>query len=138
MPDQPLTSRRTLPDSLRHLAEKLNDPIGDAERLGVALALNSLADEMDNSTAESLRKKLIYFTEVGITYEKDRDRRRAEAARLVDEYVHELAEYQRRVAAGWAADGYAAEADGLRQGADAIDPEAPDASADDTDPRSTP
>ncbi len=37
-------------------------------------------------------------------------------------HAHQLAERQRAVADGWGADGYTAEADGLRQGADLIDP----------------
>lgn len=48
-------------------------------------------------------------------------------AAVVNELVratqHQAAEQQRRIADGWATDGYAAEADALRQGADAIDPE---------------
>lgn len=43
---EPLIRRRSLPDSLRYLAEKLNDPLTDAERAGIALTLNSLADEV--------------------------------------------------------------------------------------------
>lgn len=50
------------------------------------------------SPAESLREKLIYFLEPGITYKKDPAERRAEAGRLVDEYAHELAEQQRAYA----------------------------------------
>lgn len=41
--------------------------------------------------------------------------------------AHELAEQQRQIADEWAADGYTAEADGLRQGADVIDPVRKDA-----------
>lgn len=43
----PLIRRRSLPSSLRYLADKLNEPLSDAERAGVALTLNSLADEID-------------------------------------------------------------------------------------------
>jgi hypothetical protein len=43
--------RRSLPDSLRYLAEKLTEPTSDAERAGVAVALNTLADEMDPTGA---------------------------------------------------------------------------------------
>lgn len=44
---EPLTRRRSLPNSLRYLAQKLDEPLTDAERAGIALTLNSLADEMD-------------------------------------------------------------------------------------------
>ena len=44
---EPMIHRRSLPDSLRYLAEKLDGPLSDAERAGVALTLNSLADEAD-------------------------------------------------------------------------------------------
>lgn len=57
--------------------------------------------------------------------------RHAEA--LVDAFAHELAEQQRRIADGWAVAGYAAEADGLRQGADAIDPSVSLASSEETE-----
>jgi hypothetical protein len=41
--------RRSLPDSLRWLADKLDsDTLSDAERLGVALALQTIADEITN------------------------------------------------------------------------------------------
>lgn len=40
--------RRSLPDSLRYLADKLDsDTLPDAERLGVMTTLRSLADEID-------------------------------------------------------------------------------------------
>ena len=40
--------RRSLPDSLRYLAGKLDsDHVTEAERAGVVVALRSLADEMD-------------------------------------------------------------------------------------------
>jgi hypothetical protein len=39
--------RRSLPDSLRYLARKLDEPLTDAERAGVALTLNSLAGEAE-------------------------------------------------------------------------------------------
>ncbi|WP_119580464.1 hypothetical protein [Streptomyces europaeiscabiei] len=42
-----LIRRRSLPDSLRYLARKLDEPLSDAERAGVALTLDSLADEAD-------------------------------------------------------------------------------------------
>jgi hypothetical protein len=41
--------RRSLPDSLRYLARKLDGPLTDAERAGVALTLNSLADEAEQA-----------------------------------------------------------------------------------------
>lgn len=44
---EPLIRRRSLPDSLRYLAQKLDGPLTDAERAGVALTLNSLADEAE-------------------------------------------------------------------------------------------
>ncbi|MDX3314662.1 hypothetical protein P1S61_37545 [Streptomyces sp. ME08-AFT2] len=44
---EPLIRRRTLPDSLRYLARKLDEPLTDGERAGIALTLNSLADEAD-------------------------------------------------------------------------------------------
>ena len=44
---EPLIRRRSLPGSLRWLAQKLNEPLTDAERAGVALVLTSLADELD-------------------------------------------------------------------------------------------
>lgn len=47
--------RRSLPDSLRYLADKLDsDTLTDAERAGVIAALRSLADEM-GPDAESAR-----------------------------------------------------------------------------------
>lgn len=51
----PLIRRRSLPDSLRYLAQKLDGPLSDAERAGVALTLNSLADEIDPPSAGSVR-----------------------------------------------------------------------------------
>lgn len=42
--------RRGLPSSLRYLAEKLDGPLSDAERAGVALTLNQLADEAEQAT----------------------------------------------------------------------------------------
>lgn len=39
--------RRSLPDSLRWLADKLEaDPVSEADRAGVAITLRSLADEI--------------------------------------------------------------------------------------------
>lgn len=52
---EPLIRRRSLPSSLRYLAEKLNEPLSDAERAGVALTLNSLADEIDPDDAGPVR-----------------------------------------------------------------------------------
>ena len=46
----------------------------------------------------------------------------ARTNRLIDAYAHQLAEQLRATANGWSGDGYTAEADGLRQGADLIDP----------------
>lgn len=46
---EPMIRRRTLPDSLRYLARKLDGPLSDAERAGIALTLNSLADEADQA-----------------------------------------------------------------------------------------
>lgn len=49
---EPLIRRRSLPDSLRYLADKLDsNTISNAERLGVALALQTIADEI--TTPES-------------------------------------------------------------------------------------
>lgn len=44
---EPMIHRRSLPDSLRYLAQKLDGPLSDAERAGIALTLNSLADEAE-------------------------------------------------------------------------------------------
>lgn len=52
---EPLIRRRSLPNSLRYLARKLDEPLSDAERAGVALALNSLADEIDPEGAGPVR-----------------------------------------------------------------------------------
>lgn len=55
---EPQIRRRSLPDSLRYLARKLDEPLTDAERAGVALTLNSLADEADafaHELAERIR-----------------------------------------------------------------------------------
>lgn len=46
---EPLIRRRSLPESLRYLAQKLDGPLTDAERAGVTLTLNSLADEADQA-----------------------------------------------------------------------------------------
>ena len=46
---EPAIRRRTIPDSLRHLADKLDSgTLTDAGRLGVALALQTIADEITN------------------------------------------------------------------------------------------
>lgn len=52
----PLIRRRSLPDSLRYLAQKLNEPLSDAERAGVALTLNSLADEAEHAATRTASK----------------------------------------------------------------------------------
>ena len=52
---RPLIRRRSLPDSLRYLARKLDEPLSDAERAGVALTLDSLAEEIDRSGAGTVR-----------------------------------------------------------------------------------
>lgn len=52
---EPLIRRRSLPNSLRYLAQKLNEPLSDAERAGIALTLNSLADEIDPDGAGPVR-----------------------------------------------------------------------------------
>lgn len=52
--------RRSLPDSLRYLAQKLDEPLSDAERAGIALTLNSLADEAEagqNTLARELAEQ---------------------------------------------------------------------------------
>ena len=51
-----LIRRRTLPDSLRYLARKLNEPLSDAERAGVALVLNSLADGAEHTGTHAAAK----------------------------------------------------------------------------------
>jgi hypothetical protein len=53
---EPLIRRRSLPDSLRYLAGKLDEPLSDAERAAIALTLTSLADEAERPTplAEAL------------------------------------------------------------------------------------
>lgn len=44
---EPLIRRRSLPDSLRYLADKLeSSTLSDTERLGVALALQTIAEEI--------------------------------------------------------------------------------------------
>ena len=49
---EPLIRRRSLPDSLRYLADKLDsNTISNAERLGVALTLQTIAEEI--TTPES-------------------------------------------------------------------------------------
>lgn len=53
---EPLIRRRSLPDSLRYLARKLDEPLTDAERAGVALTLNSLADEAEHTATPSASK----------------------------------------------------------------------------------
>ena len=45
--EQPVIKRRSLSDSLRYLAKKLEVALSDAERAGVAVTLNALADEHD-------------------------------------------------------------------------------------------
>jgi hypothetical protein len=50
-----LIRRRSLPNTLRWLAEKMNEPLSDAERAGVALVLNSLAHEIDPASAGPVR-----------------------------------------------------------------------------------
>jgi hypothetical protein len=45
--------RRSLPDSLRYLADKLDSgTLSDAERLGVAVALQTIADEITSAHGE--------------------------------------------------------------------------------------
>jgi len=47
---EPLIRRRSLPDSLRYLADKLDSgTLSDAGRLGVALALQTIADEITSA-----------------------------------------------------------------------------------------
>lgn len=47
---EPLIRRRSLPGSLRYLADKLDsEHVSDAERAGVVVALRSLADEVDSA-----------------------------------------------------------------------------------------
>lgn len=55
MTEQPVR-RRSLPSSLRYLAEKLNEPLSDAERAGIALTLNSLAEEAEQAATPSASK----------------------------------------------------------------------------------
>jgi len=45
--EQPVIKRRSLSDSLRYLAGKLEVALSDVERAGVAVTLNALADEHD-------------------------------------------------------------------------------------------
>ena len=61
--------------------------------------MNDAQEEAALVPADSLRGKLIYFLESGITYKDTPEERQAEAARLVDEYVHELADGLRAYAA---------------------------------------
>ena len=53
---EPVIRRRSLPDSLRYLARKLDGPLSDAERAGVALTLNSLADEAEHTATHAASK----------------------------------------------------------------------------------
>jgi hypothetical protein len=53
---EPLIRRRSLPSSLRYLADKLGQPLSDAERVGVALTLNSLADEAEHTATHPAAK----------------------------------------------------------------------------------
>lgn len=53
---EPLIRRRSLPSSLRYLAQKLNEPLSDGERAGVALTLNSLADEAERAASHAVSK----------------------------------------------------------------------------------
>lgn len=47
---EPVMRRRTIPDSLRYLADKLESgTLSDAGRLGVALALQAIADEITST-----------------------------------------------------------------------------------------
>jgi hypothetical protein len=47
---EPVIRRRTIPDSLRHLADKLDSgTLTDAGRVGVALALQTIADEITSA-----------------------------------------------------------------------------------------
>lgn len=39
--------KRSLPDALRYLAQMLENPLNDAERAGVVIALHALANEHD-------------------------------------------------------------------------------------------
>ena len=78
------------------------------------------------SPAESLREKLIYFLEYA-PHLKDRtpEERRAEGARMVDEYAHELAEQQRAWAREPLTDAGAPEygsVENVIEAADRIDP----------------
>ena len=82
------------------------------------------------SPAESLREKLIYFLEYA-PHLKDRtpEERRAECARMVDEYAHDLAEKQRMWALDYVGDGDDSSYDytyavtlGAKLAADLIDP----------------
>lgn len=63
---EPLIRRRSLPDSLRYLAQKLDGPLPDAERAGVALTLNSLADEIDPDAAEVVNPRDELWDTLGI------------------------------------------------------------------------
>lgn len=53
---EPMIHRRSLPDSLRYLAQKLDGPLSDAERAGIALTLNSLADEAEHTATPPASK----------------------------------------------------------------------------------
>lgn len=61
--------------------------------------MNDAQEEAALVPADSLRGKLVYFLESGITHKGSAEERREEAERLVDEYVHELADGIRAYAA---------------------------------------
>ena len=54
-----MIQRRSLSDSLRYLAKKLEVALSDAERAGVAVTLNSLADENDQKASRGQRARRI-------------------------------------------------------------------------------
>lgn len=119
--------RRSLPDSLRWFADKLDTgALSEAERAGVAVILHMLADQVTGyqdhyRPSQCLSNRNMLWETLGL----DPDRiSRAEFEQHMNAYDHSLAQQQRAIADRWATDGYAAEADALRQGADAIDPEA--------------
>ena len=54
--NEPAIRRRTIPDSLRYLADKLDSgTLTAGGRLGVALALQTIADEITGADEETSR-----------------------------------------------------------------------------------
>jgi hypothetical protein len=53
--EEPIIRRRTVPGPLRYVAQKLTsgEPLSDADRAGLALTLNMLADEIETEEPTS-------------------------------------------------------------------------------------